>query len=320
MPELPEVETIVRRLRPSLPGQRIRKAEARLPRLLLGMEARRLEKVLRGKTVNAVRRRGKYIALELDESILVVHLGMSGQLTFSPPDAQEDPAFFRTVTGLQKPLGVHPVDPHTHFLLHFESGARLLFRDPRTFGKIFFIADAKAFDRHPRLGLLGPEPLELEAEAFIASFPGWNSLRPVKALLLDQSFLAGIGNIYADEALHLSGLHPSTPIRDLAAEQKVEVLRAVRAVLEQGIRNSGTTFSDYRQPDGTLGLNFDFLRVYGRGGSPCRGCGTRLEKSVVAGRGTVHCPLCQPRPPLTGGKAGGRRSIAKPGRGGGAET
>ena len=199
------------------------------------------------------------------------------------------------MTGLQKAKGVHPVDKHTHLILHLEGGERILFRDPRTFGKIFLVP-GRAWPGHPRLAILGAEPLDVKIKAFLAeSFPS-ASARPVKALLLDQSFLAGVGNIYADEALFRSGIHPGTPVKDLEPEQRASLLEAVKTVLRKGIRNQGTTFSDYRKPDGSQGDNFERLQVYGRGGEPCRKCGSVLRKSVVAQRGTVHCPACQTAP------------------------
>lgn len=304
MPELPEVETIVRMLAPRAEGKRIEAADLRLGRMLLGMDPGNFMRALRGRTLSRILRRGKYIVMELDGCSLVVHLGMTGQLTFSPADYVENPGFVRTVTGLEKPKGVHPVDKHTHLILTLENRERILFRDPRTFGKLFLV-DGADWDRHSRLRILGEEPLELRIKTFLkARFPA-ESTRPVKALLLDQSFLAGVGNIYADEALFRSGIHPGMPVRDLLEPDRVRLLEAVKDVLRKGIRNSGTTFSDYRKPDGSSGSNQERLQVYGRGGEPCRRCRTILEKSLVAQRGTVHCPSCQP------GKTARRRAIRR---------
>ncbi len=295
MPELPEVETIVRMLIPSVEGRRVEAAELKLGRLLLGSDPANFAARLAGRTVLRILRRGKYIVFELDAITLVVHLGMTGQLTFSPAAYREDGSFIRTVTGLQKAKGVHPVDKHTHLILHLDGGERVLFRDPRTFGKIFLV-DGHAWAQHPRLHILGEEPLTLRVKPFLKrSFPA-TSARAIKALLLDQTFLAGVGNIYADEALFRSGIHPALPVRDVGETQRIRLLEAVKDVLRKGIRNSGTTFSDYRKPDGTQGSNFERLQVYGRGGEPCRVCRTTLLKSLVAQRGTVHCPKCQGRP------------------------
>jgi formamidopyrimidine-DNA glycosylase len=309
MPELPEVETIRRALEKPLEGRRIVSAELRLPRMLLGFPAADLPKKLKGQRLRAVVRRGKYLILELDKDSLVIHLGMTGQLTYAAPDAPVDPRFRRTVTGMQKPYGAHPVDKHTHLLLHLDggsagspgSGGKLMFRDPRTFGKILLVP-GKSWVDHPRLGKLGPEPLTMKPAARAKDFPA-TSARPVKALLLDQEFLAGVGNIYADEALFHAGIHPRRLVKSLKEAEKVALLEAVKIVLRKGIKYQGTTFSDYRKPDGTSGTNFERLLVYGRGDKPCRTCGTILRKTVVAQRGTVFCPHCQP----VGKAVGGRR-------------
>lgn len=295
MPELPEVETIVRHIRPGLEGRRIEAAELRLSRILLSPTPDLFRTLLPGQSVLRVLRRGKYIILELDHSSLVIHLGMTGQLTWSPPDYREQGKFFRTVTGLEKAVGIHPVDKHTHLVLRMDDGSRVLFRDPRTFGKLFLV-EGDSWPTHPRLQILGPEPLNLKVKPFLARSLPARGARPVKALLLDQSFLAGVGNIYADEALFRSGIHPRTPVRDIHPERMAELLAAVKAVLRKGIRYSGTTFSDYRKPDGGKGDMYERLQVYGRGGMPCRKCRTPLRKSVVAQRGTVHCPVCQAEP------------------------
>jgi formamidopyrimidine-DNA glycosylase len=300
MPELPEVETIRRALVEPLEGRRITKAELKLPRLLLGFPAADLPAKLKGQRIGAVVRRGKYLILELSKDSLVIHLGMTGQLTHAAPDAPEDPRFRRTVTGMQKPFGAHPVDKHTHLILHLDGGGKLMFRDPRTFGKILLLP-GKDWEHHPRLGKLGPEPLTMKPAAHAKHVPS-TSTRPVKALLLDQEFLAGVGNIYADEALFLSGIHPKRLVNTLKEPEKIALLEAVKVVLRKGIKYQGTTFSDYRKPDGTSGTNFERLMVYGRGEKPCRVCGTTLQKTVVAQRGTVFCPVCQPLKKKVAGK------------------
>jgi formamidopyrimidine-DNA glycosylase len=307
MPELPEVETIVRMLLPHVEGKRIETAELRLGRMLLGVPPRDFPQALRGQKVERILRRGKYIVLELGDCSLIIHLGMTGQLTHSPAEYVENAGFLRTITGLERPQGVHPVDKHTHLILNLEDGQRVLFRDPRTFGKIVLVP-GRAWPSHPRLSILGEEPLTLRVGAFLKKRLPLSSARPVKALLLDQSFLAGVGNIYADEALFRSGIHPKTLVRDLDAEAMGRLLESVKAVLRKGIRNNGTSFSDYRKPDGSEGSNYERLKVYGRGGEPCRACGTPLQKSVVAQRGTVHCPSCQARPQGKRKKPGGPRA------------
>lgn len=307
MPELPEVETIVRMLIPNVEGRRIAVADLRLGRMLLGTSPKAFADALKGQAVARILRRGKYIVLELEDCALVIHLGMTGQLTFSPADFVENAGFVRSITGLERPKGVHPVDKHTHLILNLAGGERVLFRDPRTFGKLFLTPGGQ-WPGHPRLRILGEEPLTLKIPGFLKRHFPLASSRPIKAVLLDQSFLAGVGNIYADEALFRSGIHPRVPARDLDLAAMTRLLQAVKQVLRKGIRNRGTSFSDYRKPDGSEGSNQGRLLVYGRGGEPCRACGAILEKSLVAQRGTVHCPACQPLP------AAGRkkRRSAKP--------
>lgn len=292
MPELPEVETIVRLLAPNVGGKRIVEAELRLGRMLLGSNPDNFSARLKQQAIVRVIRRGKYIIFELDNLSLIIHLGMTGQLTFSPADALEDETFLRTVTGLQKARGVHPVDKHTHLILQLQGKDRILFRDPRTFGKIFLM-EGHQWETHSRIRILGQEPLTLKIKAFVLDHFPSTSHRPIKSLLLDQSFVAGVGNIYADEALFRSGIHPSHPVRELNRAKGIQLMEAVKFVLLSGIKNSGTTFSDYRKPDGTKGSNFERLQVYGRGGKPCRTCRATLVKTVVAQRGTVFCPKCQ---------------------------
>ena len=276
MPELPEVETIVCLLKPNVQGRLIQSVELKLPRMLMGGDAKSLNKKLTGQTILQILRRGKYLVFETTHSSLIIHLGMTGQLTFSPSEYEENKAFTRTVTGLQKAKGVHPVDKHTHLILHLENNERILFRDPRTFGKIILI-NSHDWKNHSRIQILGAEPLELDAKAFLKgpffeSPAPLKSNRPIKALLLDQSFICGVGNIYADEALFKSGIHPSESVKNLKVTDMLRLIKAIQSVLKTGIENSGTTFSDYRKPDGTAGSNQERLQVYGRGGQPCRKC------------------------------------------------
>lgn len=293
MPELPEVETIARALRPGIEGAKIDRVEFHLPRLVEG-EPTDLVTYLRGRRMQKLIRRGKYLIFELDRGAFIVHLGMTGQITYSPASYAENADFRRTVTGLQKAVGVHPVDKHTHLVLHLAGGARLLYRDPRTFGKLIPVPSGR-WDENPRIAKLGKEPLEGSLSVLAADFPA-SSSRAIKAVLLDQAFLAGVGNIYADEALFAAGIHPATSTDSLKPDQVTCLLQEVRSALKRGIKNQGTTFSDYRKPDGGKGGNQERLLAYGRGGEPCRRCGSLLKKTVIAQRGTVFCPACQ-KPP-----------------------
>lgn len=292
MPELPEVETIRSLLSPGVKNQCIEKVVIRLPRLLEQVNANTFKKAVQGKSIVSLTRRGKYLLFELPTQFFVIHLGMTGQLIFTPKNFHENRKFIRTITGLQRAKGVHPVDKHTHIIFYFSQGSRMLFRDTRTFGKIFLTG--KTWWQHPRLAKLGPEPLDINLPQFVRKAKWWNSCRPIKALLLDQSVLAGIGNIYADEALFRANIHPLSPVNKLTRQDILKLLRAARVVLKKGIRNAGTSFSDYMKPDGTEGRNFEKLMVYGRAGQKCRKCGDVLQKILVAQRGTVFCPHCQP--------------------------
>jgi formamidopyrimidine-DNA glycosylase len=295
MPELPEVETIVRGLRPHLEGKRITRVDFKLPRMVEG-EPKDLAVFLVGRSLKKIFRRGKYLILELNQGALIVHLGMTGQLTYSPPAFTENSSFRRTVTGLQKAEGVHPIDKHTHLLVHFSGGERMLFRDPRTFGRLIPIPDGR-WENLPRIQRLGLEPLDGTIASLAKHFPV-DSQRCIKAVLLDQTFLAGVGNIYADEALFAAGIHPATAANRLQPDQITRLLTEIRRALKHGIDNQGTTFSDYRKPDGGKGSNQQRLQAYGRGGEPCLQCGSLLRKTVLAQRGTVFCPACQPLPKL----------------------
>ncbi len=292
MPELPEVETIRRCLEKPVLGQTILSTQFTLPRILIGAKPSMLEKKLPGQSIQRIVRRGKYLIFELNRDSLIFHLGMTGQITYAPAKVKEDARFARTVTGLQKAVGVHPLDIHTHAVLFLKNESRVQFRDPRTFGKIFFIP-GHDWAAHPRIQKLGPEPLTLVIPDFLSKNRFSQSTRSIKALLLDQTFLAGVGNIYADEALFSACLNPSQSVRTLKPEQWKTLLEEVQKALDKGIRNQGTTFSDYRKPDGTLGRHYEHLLAYGRGGQPCTRCQTPLVKTMVAQRGTVFCPVCQ---------------------------
>jgi formamidopyrimidine-DNA glycosylase len=291
MPELPEVETVVRALRPHVTGLQIRQADFTLPRLLLDESPTHCSKKLKGQMVVEAGRRGKYAFLKLTRDTLVFHLGMTGRLTWLPHQAKPKNRFARTLTGYEVPIGPHSIDKHTHAVLEFQDGGKLLFRDPRTFGRIFRVA-GHDLSQHLRFSHMGPEPLDCKPKEFLEVWPSTSS-RPIKALLLDQTFVAGIGNIYADEALFHSGIHPATPVKGLQAESQLALYHAIRIVLKRGVKNQGTTFSDYRKPDGSAGGNYERLQVYGRGGQPCRKCKTVLTKTVLAQRGTVFCSHCQ---------------------------
>lgn len=299
MPELPEVETIRRGLEPKAVGRVVERAELRLPKL--ARDGSLPWERLRGARITAVRRRGKHLLVDFTGGLtLAVHLGMSGQLTFWDHTAADAPGFMRhRHTGLQKTPTQHAPDRHTHFLLHLRGGDRIQYRDPRQFGRLRLLATPKVAATPP-FDALGPEPFDpaLTPAAFRAALAAHRTR--LKPLLLDQRVIAGVGNIYADEALFGAGLHPLTPAAALTLAQAGALLASIRGVLRQGIENGGSSIADFIGADGAAGANQERLRVYGRGGERCVRCGAELVRTLVAQRGTVHCPRCQPAPARLG--------------------
>ena len=280
MPELPEVETVVRDLRPQLTGRRIESVQLARDPLILGRlirypRPRQLAARLRGRTIRAVERRGKYIVMPLDTngSRFVIHLGMTGHLRVWEPE--------------------EAAVKHTHFQATLDSGLELRYDDPRQFGRLLLgtqdeLVAARAFPAR-----LGPEPIhgdltEAEFERLIRA-----RRRPVKSALLDQSFLAGVGNIYADEACFRAGIRPSRWTHRLTVRERRALYSSIQEVLENSIAARGSSIINYVDAFGVRGSNQEKLLVYGRGGEPCLRCGTPLQATRLAGRGTVYCRQCQ---------------------------
>ena len=267
MPELPEVETVVRGLNAALKGMTIKA----VPHIAAHLQ-RRDKKLasLAGDRFELFTRRGKYIIAELKSGRkLLIHLRMSGRVLLVDRKEQR-----------QK---------HDHFVATFTSGSqKMMFRDVRKFGVIEFLQP----DRDDGYGSLGVEATEISATTLAELALG--SKRPIKALLLDQSALAGVGNIYADESLYLSGIHPLRQAKDLNGSEIRALASNVRRVLRAAVKKMGTTFDSYRGVNGNPGEYSRFLRVYNREGSPCRRCGGTIIKIKAAGRGTHLCPTCQP--------------------------
>jgi formamidopyrimidine-DNA glycosylase len=270
MPELPEVETIARHLRdgwggaPPLPGRRIASVTIRWPRHIATPSAARFRRELEGQRVLDVRRRGKYVVLPLERATLLIHLKMSGDLLVSPPGTPPD-RFDRTV-------------------FHLDDGWELRFSDARKFGKAFLLADPQRI-----LALLGPEPLE---RGFTSQLLGERlrlRRRALKPLLLDQTFVAGLGNIYADEALHRARLHPLRRSDRLSPDEVRALWLGIRQSLQRGLRHHGASI-DWVYRGGEFQNHF---RVYQRTGEPCPACGTAIARLVVGQRGTHICPACQ---------------------------
>ncbi len=277
MPELPEVETTARSLRPHLAGRAIVgvRAPDYLP-LIAPYRGEEFVAALLGCRVREVGRRGKYLLLFLEDGrVLSVHLGMSGRLLFLPRGT--------------------PSDRHTHAVLELEGGQALHFRDPRKFGRIRLLS-AEAYVALDRR--LGPEPLSPAfTQEVLAERLRRHPRARLKALLLDQRFLAGLGNIYADEALFRAGLHPLRPAQ-LSGEEIARLHRAIREVLEEAIAAEGTTLADrgFLFGAGEEGRFAERLQVYGRAGQPCPRCTTTLRREYVLGRSSTFCPCCQSPP------------------------
>jgi len=270
MPELPEVETVVRGLRPALVGRQVQAMWCDWPRAVHTPSFNEFASRIRGQRVQAVERRAKYIVIQLEHDYLLIHLKMTGRLYVSPCGHADT------------------ADRWVHVRFQLDSGEELRFSDSRKFGRVYLTHDPTAIT-----GSLGPEPLSAEFTA--AEFAQRLKMRDknIKALLLDQTFLAGVGNIYADEALFRAKIHPLTRSRDLSADQMTALYEAVRSALADGIAREGASVNWYRKADGSRGSAQDGLFVYGRTGQPCTRCGTPIEKTRVAQRGTHFCPSCQ---------------------------
>ena len=292
MPELPEVETVRRGLAPVMEGRVIAAARARRPDLRWPLPPRMAER-LTGARVIVLRRRSKYILADLstDESLLI-HLGMSGRMLISGPGAAAD-AGARMAPGLFH--HAHPApQKHDHVILDMEGGARITFNDARRFGAMDLVPTATA-GAHPLLAALGPEPLGngFDEPYLIAALRG--RATPIKAALLDQRLVAGLGNIYVCEALFRAGIAPWRKAGRISAARVARLVPVIRAVLTEAIAAGGSSLRDYRQAGGDLGYFQHAFRVYGRAGAPCvsPGCGGTVRRRVQAGRSSFHCPLCQ---------------------------
>jgi formamidopyrimidine-DNA glycosylase len=294
MPELPEVETVRRGLSGRAVGRVVARVRVGHPGILEDCDRSDLD-TLAGSVLERFDRHGKYLLVRLGprrRRTLVVHLGMSGQFVFQAPGESVVEGTVRMPSGYVKTRGPHPVDQHTHLVLDCADGGRFLFRDPRRFGRILLLEGWEEAD-HPRLRRLGPDALGMDPAVLAARLADGCGSRVAKVVLLDQSVVAGVGNIYADEACFEAGIRPTAVLRGLSRPRRHRLAEAVLEALDRGVRNSGTTFRDFVSSDGEPGRNAEDLRVYGRGGLPCLRCGSPLVESVVATRGTVHCPRCQ---------------------------
>ena len=282
MPELPEVETVRRGLTPAMEGLAIARADVRREGLRWPFPARMAER-LTGARVTGLRRRSKYLLLDLDtRETLLVHLGMSGRMTVSGAPVGE---FVH---------GHPPAEKHDHVVLDMEGGARITFNDARRFGAMDLMPTG-AEGAHPLLAHLGPEPLGngFHADALGEAFRGRRT--PVKAALLDQRIVAGLGNIYVCEALHRAGISPRRAAGRISRARVERLVPIVRDVLHEAIAAGGSSLRDHRQATGELGYFQHGFAAYGREGEPCpaEGCGGTIRRIVQSGRSTFHCPRCQ---------------------------
>jgi formamidopyrimidine-DNA glycosylase (fpg) len=261
MPELPEVETIVRALSPRITGRHIVSAELLAPRVFRHAKDLTPE-ALQGQSIASIERRGKFIVIQLERGALVIHLGMTGKLLFDTP---------RT--------------PYTRAIFGLDD-ATLMYEDVRMFGSIEYSAEVPE-----RVGRLGPEPLEVSAEEFYTALHRRNTV--VKAALLNQAVIRGMGNIYTDEALFRARIHPGTKASSLSRPRSRRLHAAMVEILSDAIRHRGSSISDYVDTEGRKG-GFQLRHlVYGREGKPCAVCGTPIRRIVLAQRGTHYCPKCQ---------------------------
>ncbi|MCS6782155.1 MAG: DNA-formamidopyrimidine glycosylase [Gloeomargarita sp. SKYBB_i_bin120] len=272
MPELPEVEIVRRGLAHLTLGQPIREVVLLRPDCVAGC-ASALQRELVGQALDQWERRGKYLLGRLGNGgRWVIHLRMTGQLLWLPQP--------------------QPITKHTRARVWFQNGAELRFVDQRTFGRWWWVPPGQAVtDVVTGLRGLGPEPWDCDVDIL------WRRCqqthRPIKTALLDQTWIAGLGNIYADESLFLSGIRPQTPCAQLAYDQVARLHQAICRVLEASIALGGTTFSHFRHVQGMNGHYLDQAWVYGRAGQPCRVCGTPIHRSRIAGRSSYWCPRCQ---------------------------
>jgi formamidopyrimidine-DNA glycosylase len=290
MPELPEVEVTRRLIEKALVGRTIANVNTTVPSYFFLTSPAKLRERLVGRRFVRLDRIGKYLLAALDDgSRLLFHLGMTGQL-FAAGAASPRllSAAKRRALAPKAQLGFEP-DQHTHLVLVFrDRGPRVYFRDVRKFGKVLWIPDGAS---HERLERLGVDALLAKADIFFEATRKRSV--PIKSVLLDQAVIAGVGNIYADEALFLSGITVRRPARRLTRVECETLIRNVQGVLRRSIRTGGSSISDYVRPDGSDGGYQKKHFVYARTGEPCRRCGTAVQRTVIAQRSSHYCPACQ---------------------------
>jgi formamidopyrimidine-DNA glycosylase len=274
MPELPEVETVRARLEPKLVGRRFDRVEISDPRLTRPFDPSEVAAELQGEQIAALDRRGKYLVVRFESGrVLLIHLRMTGQLLHA--NGGSSPA----------------EDAHRRAVVRLDDGSDVVYRDMRRFGTWLLVEPGEL---EPYLDArVGGEPLAPAFTAKRLSKALSGRRAPIKAALLDQRRLAGVGNIYADEALWRARIHPLRPAGELSGDEVRALHRGIRGALKAGIARQGATLSTYRVPDGSRGRMQDEFKVYGRADEPCERCGTPIEKIRAGGRGTWYCPRCQ---------------------------
>ncbi len=270
MPELPEVETTLRGIAPHLEGRHITELVVRDRRLRLPV-ADGIEKEVEGQRVRGLRRRGKYLLLDLERGALMIHLGMSGSLRVQAADT--------------------PAGAHDHIDLWLDGGRCLRLRDPRRFG-VFLWTPGPA-ERHILLRHLGPEPLEPGFDGDYLYARSRDRRAAIKTFIMDAKVVVGVGNIYASESLYAAGIHPSRPCNRVGRDRYQRLAEAIRQVLTSAIEQGGTTLRDFVQEDGSPGYFAISLKVYGRAGEPCRLCGQPIRQRRIGQRSSFFCPRCQ---------------------------
>ena len=273
MPEMPEVEIIRRYLDKMVQGQQIMSVDIVLPRMIKWPEPEKFRSLVTGQRIESMARRGKYLLIELTGGREVVfHLRMTGRLVYEPEGVNHD--------------------SHARVIFKLGNGASLVYGDTRTLGTIHGLQAGERW-RLKGLSEMGPEPLSDDFTAEYLQGVAQKRKGAIKSFLLNQKYISGIGNIYADEALFLAHVHPRRQAGSLSHEECRSLWASVNQVIEAGIRDGGTTFRDYRNGAGGKGNHQDHLYVYHRQGEPCRQCGVLIEYAKVGGRGTHYCPLCQ---------------------------
>jgi formamidopyrimidine-DNA glycosylase len=290
MPELPEVETVRTRLEPALVGRRFTCVEIHDPRLTRPFDPDLVAAALQGERVRDVERRGKYLVVGFESGrSLLIHLRMTGSIRHAAAGTLAD-------------------DPYRRAVVRLDDGSDVTYRDVRRFGTWLLV---EPDELEPYLAArLGREPLARTFTSKRLADRLRHRRAPIKAALLDQRTLAGMGNIYVDEALWRARIHPLRPANELEPEEVALLTRGIKDALRAGIARQGATLRDYSTPDGRRGRMQEIFKVYGRGGEPCSRCGTPIEKTRVAGRGTWYCPYCQ----LRGAAYAANRASSRPSR------